>query len=94
MIDVCRRTAARVALATGLWLVLATVGCAQAKNLVRQEMCSRDAAYAAGVSDGKAGRDEASNFAWGCPMPDGLDESYRDGYAFGVAEARRAAPAR
>lgn len=90
MLDVLVRAAALA----GLALVLVSLGCAQAKNLVRQEMCSRDAAHAAGVSDGEAGRKEASNFAWGCPMPDGLNESYREGYAAGVAAARKAASAR
>ncbi len=67
----------------------ASVGCASLTELVRQESCSRDAAYAAGVTAGEAGGAMASDFAWGCPMPDGLNESYRSGYEAGSARARR-----
>lgn len=63
-------------------------GCAQLTELVEQEMCSRDAAYAAGVNAGKDGHEMASNFAWGCPMPDGLNEAYKEGYQFGLAHSR------
>lgn len=74
------------------WVVLclgwSSAGCASLTELARQESCSRDAAYAAGVAAGKAGSAMASNFAWGCPMPDGLNESYQSGYKAGSARAR------
>ena len=76
-----------------LALALFAAGCAQLTEFVRQETCSRDAAYAAGVSDGEAGKDRVANFAWGCPMPDGLNEAYRDGYASGLAHAHHSTAA-
>ena len=76
-----------------LVLAFAAAGCAQMTEFVRQETCSRDAAYAAGVSDGEAGKDRVSNFSWGCPMPDGLNEAYREGYAFGLAHAHHSTAA-
>lgn len=73
----------------GLVIVLAMLltGCAQLTELVEQEMCSRDAAYAAGVNAGRTGHEMASNFSWGCPLPEGLNEAYREGYQFGLAHA-------
>ena len=76
---------------------LAAMGCAQTADFGNQvsefvrmgSLCSQDEAYAAGVNDAKNGDDMSTNFSRGCPSPEGLNASYRDGYAFGLEHARR-----
>jgi hypothetical protein len=67
-------------------------GCAQMQSALVAEVCTPDAAYAAGVNDAKNGRDMQSNYSSGCPAPAGLNDSYRKGYQFGLSRTEPASP--
>ena len=80
-----------------LILAVAITSCAQTSEFGTQvaefvrmgNLCSTGEAYAAGVNDAKNNEDMDTDFSLGCPSPEGLNASYREGYEYGLEHARR-----
>ena len=79
----------RIVGSTGLVALLAAIvsGCAELQAALVEAECNPDAAYAAGMNDGKNGEDMNAYYANDCPPDAGIQAAYRSGYQFGLAHS-------
>lgn len=74
----------------GLALLALLSGCAGLQAALLEADCNPDAAYAAGMNDGKNGEDMVPDYASSCPSDDGINAAYRKGFQFGLARGAAA----
>ena len=68
-------------------ILLALSGCAQLTKMQIDATCSTNAAYAAGINDGKANKNMLSDYAAICPNNHAeYNNSYTSGYKFGLQQ--------
>lgn len=68
-----------------LGLAALATGCAAMQAQYVAQTCNHDAAYAAGMNDGKNGNNMRGNYASGCPQDiAALNRAYSEGFKFGL----------